>query len=123
VFRKLLLVNGLFTAIGGIIFIFVPNQLMRLFGIQLLQKEFFIYFLLGVTSLSFAFLSFSAMKLADHTSLRIVAATFLIFHAAEAAVGIYEFAIGLSVWVLITVGVHVVFSALFWRSGLQKNPA
>jgi Aminotransferase class-V len=94
--KKLLFINGLFTAIGGILLIFLPNQLMQIFGIQLPQKDFFIYYLLGVTSISFSVLSFYSMKLQDRTGLKIIAFSFLIFHIAEAVVGIYEFTNGFS---------------------------
>jgi hypothetical protein len=120
-FSKLLFINGLFTAIGGFIFIFFPNQLMQVFGIQLLQKGFFIYYLLGVTSLSFSVLSFSAIKLNDRASIRAIGLTFLIFHAAEAVVGVYEFTKGINSLVWITVVVHAVFSFLFWVFGVYKN--
>jgi hypothetical protein len=119
--KKLLFINGLFTAIGGILLIFLPNQLMQIFGIQLPQKDFFIDYLLGVTSISFAVLSFSSMKLKDRSGLKIIALSFLVFHAAEALVGIYEFTNGFTPVVLGNVGVHVIFSVFFWYSGLNKN--
>jgi hypothetical protein len=99
-FSKLLFVNGIFTAAGGILLVFIPNTLMKLFGIQLPQTDFFIYYLLGVASLSFSILSFLSLKMKDKASLKIIALTFLLFNAAEAIVGIFEFTIGftLSCW-------------------------
>ena len=119
--KKLLFINGLFTAIGGILLIFLPNQLMQIFGIQLPQKDFFIYYLLGVTSISFSVLSFYSMKLRDRTGLKIIAFSFLTFHAAEAVVGIYEFTNGFSSVVLGNAAIHIIFSVFFWYSGFHKN--
>jgi hypothetical protein len=64
-FRKLLFINGLFTASGGVLRIAIPGRLMKLFGRQFPSQDFFIAYLLGVTSLSFSVLSFFAMKLVD----------------------------------------------------------
>jgi len=64
-FIKLLFINGLFTAIGGMLLIAIPGRLMKLFGVQLPSQDFFIAYLLGVTSLSFSVLSFFAMKFVD----------------------------------------------------------
>ena len=116
-FSKLLFVNGIFTAAGGILLVFIPNTLMKLFGIQLPQTDFFIYYLLGVASLSFSILSFLSLKMRDKASLKIIALTFLLFNAAEAIVGIFEFTTGFSSFVLGNVTVHVIFSVLFWYLG------
>jgi hypothetical protein len=121
--KKLLFINGLFTAIGGILLIFLPNQLMQIFGIQLPQNDFFIYYLLGVISISFSVLSFSSMKLKDQAGLQIIAFSFLIFHISEAVVGIYEFTNGFSSVVLGNAAIHIIFSVFFWYSGLRKKPA
>jgi hypothetical protein len=119
-FSKLLFINGIFTALGGILLIFIPNSLMKLFGIQLPQSDFFICYLLGVASLSFSVLSFLSMTLKDKASLKVIALTFLIFNAAEAFVGLYEFTTGFSSFVLGNVTIHVVFSVLFWYFGFYR---
>jgi hypothetical protein len=119
-FSKLLFVNGIFTAAGGILLVFIPNTLMKLFGIQLPQTDFFIYYLLGVASLSFSILSFLSLKMKDKASLKIIALTFLLFNAAEAIVGIFEFTIGFSSFVLGNIAVHVIFSVLFGYLGLYR---
>jgi hypothetical protein len=121
--KKLLFINGLFTAVGGILLIFLPNQLMQIFGIQLPQNDFFIYYLLGVISISFSVLSFSSMKLKDQAGLKIIAFSFLILHVSEAVVGIYEFINGFSSVVLGNAAIHIIFSVFFWYSGLRKKPA
>lgn len=122
-FSKLLFINGVFTTAGGVLLIFIPNTLMKLFGIQLPQTDFFIYYLLGVTSLSFSVLSFLSLKLKDKASVKVVALTFLMFNAAEAIVGLYEFTTGFSSFVLGNVAVHAIFSFLFWYFGFYKITA
>ena len=122
-FSKLLFINALFTAVGGILLIFIPNQLMQLFGIQIPQTDFFVYYLLGAASLSFSVLSFSALKIKDKASLKVIALTFLTFHAAESVIGVYEIKNGFSSFVLGNVTIHLIFSILFWSLGFYKNAA
>jgi hypothetical protein len=73
-----------------------------------------------VTSLSFSVLSFLSLKLKDKASLQVIALTFLIFNAAEAFVGLYEFTSGFSPFVLGNVAIHVIFSVLFWYLGFYR---
>lgn len=117
----LLLVNAIFNAVGAVILMLFPAQMMHIFGISLSPSQYFICYLLGACSFGFAVLSFYARKIRDNQSLRLVVLTFFLFHLATAAVGIYTCLQGFSSRVWANVGIHSVFAILFWRTGFRKN--
>lgn len=120
-FQLLLLVNAIFNAVGAVILMLFPAQMMGIFGISLCPSQYFICYLLGVCSFGFAVLSFYARKIRDNQSLCLVVLTFFLFHLATAAVGIYTYLQGFSPRIWTNVGVHSVFAILFWLTGFRKN--
>jgi hypothetical protein len=121
---KLLLINGLFTFIGGVILIIIPNTIFGWVGIQLSGNIYVISYLLGVTSISFSVLSLYATLLKDRDSLKAISLTFLIFHLASAIVGINGLLHGLHAVIWINIVIHLTFSLLFLYLGfvqLAKN--
>ncbi len=110
---RLLLVNALFTLVGGFILFFVPHQIMSLVGVHTEPGTDFVYYLLGASALSLAVLSYGARTLTDARSLRVVALTCLAFHALSAGVGVYAFAHGLSAAVWVNTLIHIIFAVLF----------
>ncbi len=64
-------------------------MLSQLAGAQIDPNTYFVYYLLGVASLSFAVLSFFGISLNDVDALRALSWTFLVFHASSAGVAVY----------------------------------
>lgn len=117
--KLLLLVNGIFNAVGAVTLILFPSGMMDIFGIRLTTLQYFICYLLGACSFSLAVLSLYAQKVTDGYSLHIIALTFFLFHLTTAGVGIYSYLQGLSPCVWVNIGIHSAFAVFFWWLGLS----
>lgn len=113
--KVLLIVNAVFTFLGGVGLMFFPEKIT--YGIIPNHQYNFIFYLLGVCAISLAYLSFAAAKLTDNAGLKIVVITFLIFHGATMLVGIITILKGVSIFVLVNAVVHFLFFMAFFAAG------
>lgn len=118
--RNLLAIHAFITLAAGIKLIVEPERIPKIVGISVDQSAYLLCYLLGAAELALAFLSFHSSKLTDGKSLRLICSTFILFHAATAAVEILAFAQGTSakIWANIALRVLIVF--LFWYYGIRK---
>ena len=118
---RLFILNTLFTLAGGAILLITPSTVAQLAGAQIDPNAYFVYYLLGVASLSFAVLSFFGISLTDVDALRALSRTFLVFHASSAVVAAYASIHNLSAGVWVNILIHVLFSILFVYYGLMRT--
>ncbi|MCW5878472.1 MAG: hypothetical protein KIS80_06355 [Anaerolineales bacterium] len=78
------------TLAAGLVLIFAPRMIPATAGIELPPQAQLIAYFLGAAEIAIAFLSFGARKLQDPQSLRLIIWTFIVFHAATAAVELYD---------------------------------
>jgi hypothetical protein len=121
-FSLLLLLHAIITFAAGVALIVAPDLIPGAVGIQLQPSQYLVAYLLGAAEFGIAFLSFYARKLTDAHALRLVSATFIVFHSSTALVELFAFLQGASaaLWGNITVRVLVVI--LLWYYGLRKIP-
>jgi len=109
--KVLFIANAVFNGIGAIVLFFGTRLLSSLTGLS--DDASFVWNLLGVCSLSLAFLSFFATKFKDEISVRVAAGTFLIFHFLSALVSVIVVINGMNHAVIGNTIVHLLFFTLF----------
>lgn len=113
-FARLLLINAIATFAAGIVLFVAPELIAGAVGIRIDRGAYFLYYLLGASELGLATLCFCGRTLTEPQSLRVVALTAIVFHAASGVAGVYGFTQGLSaaVWwnVLLRVGMVMLFA-------------
>jgi hypothetical protein len=109
--KVLFLINAVFNGIGALVLFFGTGLLNSLTGID--SGAYFVWNLLGVCSLSFAFLSFFATKINEKTAIHVVSAVFMIFHFLSAVVSIIVVVNGMNHAIIGNSIVHLLFFTLF----------
>ena len=117
----LLLLHAIVTFIAGVVLIVAPNFIPGAIGIQLEPSQFMVPYLLGTAEIALAFLSFYARKLTDAQALRLVSATFIVFHASTALVEFLAFVQGASAGVWGNIAVRALVVILFAYYGLMQR--
>lgn len=115
----LLLVSGVFNAVGALILVVAPARLDSALGLS--ANADFLWHLLAACSLSFAVLSFLAIQISERQALRGIVLTLMVFHAASAVVSIWGIFEGLPAFVWANTAIHVMFLGLFWALGLRRH--
>jgi hypothetical protein len=118
---RLLVLHAIITVAAGVVLIIAPAQIPKTVNIHLDRSAYLLSYFLGSAELAFAFLSYYGSKLTDVKSLRLVSLTFIVFHAATAAVEVYAFMQGASIRLWGNVALRVVIAVLFWYYGVFKT--
>lgn len=117
---KLFVIHALVTFAAGVVLIAAPEKIPETVGIQIKQSAYLLCYLLGSAELALAFLSYYSRTLTDAKSLRLIARTFILFHAATAAVEVYAFTQGSSAAIWGNVALRIVIIVLFWYYGVRQ---
>ncbi|MCW5877113.1 MAG: hypothetical protein KIS85_09595 [Anaerolineales bacterium] len=85
-----LLIHAIITLAAGLVLIFAPGVIPSTVGIELPAQAHLLAYFLGAAEIAIALLSFGARKIQDPQSLTLIIWTFIVFHAATAAVELYD---------------------------------
>jgi hypothetical protein len=105
--------------VAGTVLIVAPELIPGAVGISIDQSAYLVCYLLGAAEIAIAFLSYYAKNLSDPPALRLIALTFVIFHAVTAIVEVFAFMQGLSSAIWSNVALRVVAVILFTYYGLR----
>ena len=120
--RILFAAHAVLTFAAGVVLIVAPKLIPSAVGIQIEPSAYLICYLLAAAELSIAFLSWSGRKISDARPLRVIAWTFIAFHAASGFLEIYAYVEGVSAAVLGNVAFRAVAVFLFAYYGIYKLP-
>jgi hypothetical protein len=81
--RAVFVVHGLITLAGAVVLTVFPTAIPSLVGIDLQKPEYLLVYLVAAAELAVAVLSFGATRITDPAALRLVVATFVVFHGAS----------------------------------------
>jgi uncharacterized BrkB/YihY/UPF0761 family membrane protein len=118
--HRLLIVHAFITFAAGMVLIVAPEQIPKAVDIRIDRSAYLVCYLLGSAELALAFLSYYSRRLTDLKSLRLVCVTFIVFHAATAAVEIYALLQEGSVKIWGNVALRVIIILLFWYYGIRQ---
>jgi len=118
--KVLLVVHGLITFAASIVLIVAPTAIPQTVNIDISPNEYLLCYFLGASELSIAFLSVFARKIDDKNSLRLITATFIVFHTATGALEIFALINGLSSKVIFNIFLRILISILFWYLGIYR---
>jgi len=120
--RFLLAVHGLLTLLASIVLITAPDVIPKMVNINLSPDEFLLCYFLGAGELCIAFLSFFARKLRDKSSLRLISATFIVFHFSTGVLEVFALGKnGINSTLILNVLLRILISILFWYFGIYRN--
>ena len=117
----LLIAHAIVTLAAGILLIIAPTIIPNAVDVHISSDQYILCYFLGAAELSIAYLSFSAKKIDDQYSLRVIAATFIVFHAATTILEIYELLQGVGVQIIGNIILRLVVIGLFYYYGIHKN--
>jgi hypothetical protein len=115
--KTLFYVNAIFNGIGAVVLFFGTGILNDLTGIG--REAGFVWNLLGVCSLSLAFLSFFVTKFKEEIAIWAVATVFMIFHLLSAIVSVIVVVTGTNPAVIMNTVMHMILFILFLVFGIQ----
>lgn len=113
----LFLANAVFTFVGGLALLFLPEKVM--YGVHIDRQYYFLFYLLGASAFSLAVVSFFARGFREKESIRAAVCTFLAFHGITALVGVYSMFMGASTFISVNAAVHAIFFVLFLVFGFS----
>jgi hypothetical protein len=117
---RLLRIHAALTLAAGVVLVVAPGLIPGAVGVAVAPPAYLVCYLLGAAELALAVLSFGAARLADPDALRLVAACFVVFHLATAALEVYAFAQGASAAIWVNVAVRTSAAALFAYYGVHR---
>ena len=109
--KVLFLANAVFNGIGSLVLFFGTGLLNSLTGLP--DESSFVWNLLGVCSLSLAFLSFFAIKFREEIAVRVSTVVFMIFHLLSAVVSVIVVVNGMNHAIIGNTVIHLLFFTLF----------
>lgn len=118
--KILLLVHGLVTFAAAIVLIVAPAAIPQTVNIAMAPNEYLLSYFLGAAELGIAFLSVAACNIRDDHALRLIAATFIIFHIATAALELWALSNGLSSGIIFNIVLRILISVLFGYFGIYR---
>lgn len=121
--KVLLVVHGLITLAAGILLIFLPPAIPGVVNITVSHGQYLLCYLLGAAELSTAFLSLFSSQLRDRPSLRLISASFIVFHLATGLLEAVALASGGSQVLLLNILLRVLMSLLFGYFGIYRMAA
>jgi hypothetical protein len=121
VLRLLFTVHAVLAVAAGIVLVIAPAAIPRAVGISITPAAFLLCYLLSAAELCIGLISWGARKLTDADAIRLIAASFIVFHGASALLEIRAFRAGVSGAIWANVVVRVVAVALFSHYGLMRR--
>jgi hypothetical protein len=118
-----LIVHAVITLAAGVVLIATPGIIPSTAGIDLPGNAVLLAYFLGAAEIAIAFLSFGASKIREIQALMLIIWTFIIFHAATAAVELYDIALHGSnsvLWANIAVHIAVVVFFFYLKLTLRR---
>ncbi|MDB5506354.1 MAG: hypothetical protein JWR75_992 [Devosia sp.] len=112
-FRILLLVNAVATLAAGLVLFLLPGAIPGTVGIELAPGQEFVAWLLGASELGISALCFAALRARHAETLRLVALTLIVFHAASAVADALALAQAASVGVALNLALRLVMVVAF----------
>ena len=116
----LFLLHGLITFAASIVLVIAPEAIPKTVNIDISPDEYLLCYFLGAAELGIAFLSVFARKIQDNNSLRLISATFIVFHIATGVLELFALANGLSFKIVFNVILRILVSILFWYFGIYR---
>jgi len=117
--KKLFYINGIFNALGAVILFFLSSILDK--NLHLSSEADFLWYLLGVCSISIAVLSFYACQFKENESIKATVITIMTFHGLSALVSSWVLINGITPLIWANMGVHIVFFLMFLFLGIVQN--
>ena len=118
---RLFVLHAVITFIAGVVLIVAPELIPGAVGITIDPSIYLVCYLLGASEIAIAFLSYYAKNLTDPSALRLIALTFVVFHATTAIVEVFAFMQGVSAAIWSNVALRVAAAALFGYYGLRQS--
>jgi hypothetical protein len=103
-----------------VVLIVAPAAIPGAVGILIDPSIYLVCYLLGAAEIAIAFLSYYAKNLTDPPALRLIALTFVVFHAVTAIVEVFAFMQGVSAAIASNIALRVAAAALFAYYGLRQ---
>jgi len=111
--RFLFTVHAIATVAAAIVLVVAPAAIPTTVGIVIAPPAFVLCYLLAAAELSIGIVSWGARNLTDAKALRLVVASFVVFHCVSAILEVWAFVNGLSARILANVVLRVVAVTLF----------
>lgn len=118
--RNLFVLHALVTFVAGAVLIVAPELIPGAVGISIAPSIYLVFYLLGAAEIAIAFLSYYAKNLTDLPALRLIALTFVVFHAVTAIVEVFAFMQGVSAAIWSNVALRILAVTLFAYYGLRR---
>lgn len=118
--QRLLLVHALITLAASVVLIVAPAVIPETINISIASNQYLLCYFLGAAEVSIAFLSFFARRIADKKALRVIAATFIVFHLMTAVLETIALIHGISLRIIFNIFLRIVISLLFWYYGIYR---
>ena len=116
--KVVLMINGIFNAIGAILLFLAAGFLSELTGVS--ESAHFLWYLLGGCSLSLSFLAFGGIKIKEKTGLFVVLMTLFIFNLVSAIISMGMVITGGNLHIIANGMLHLVMMGLIIVLGLTK---
>jgi hypothetical protein len=117
----LLTVHAIATLAAAIVLVLAPTAIPRTVGIIIPPSAFLLCHLLAAAELCIGVVSWGARHLTDAKAIRLVAASFIVFHGASALLELWALVNGLSARILANVAVRIVVVTLFTYYGIVRR--
>jgi hypothetical protein len=111
--RLILTVHAIITFAATIVLIFAPPAIPMTVGISIAPPAYLLCYLLAAAELCIGVVSWGARNLTDAKALRLVVASFIVFHGASAILELWALIGGLNARILANVVFRVVAVTLF----------
>jgi hypothetical protein len=118
--KRLFVIHALVTFVAGAVLIVAPELIPAAVGISIDPSAYLVCYLLGAAEIAIAFLSYYAKNLTDPPGLRLIALTFVIFHAVTAIVEVFAFMQGLSAAIWSNIALRILAVIFFAHYGLRR---
>jgi hypothetical protein len=119
--RLVLTVHAIATVAAAIVLVFAPTAIPRTVGIIIPPSAFLLCYLLAAAELCIGVVSWGARHLTDAKAIRLVVASFIVFHGASALLELWALMGGLSARIWANVAVRVVVVTLFTYYGIVRR--
>jgi hypothetical protein len=118
--RLLFTVHAMATLAAAIVLVSAPTAIPRTVGIIIPPSAVLLCYLLAAAELCIGVLSWGARYLTDAKAIRLVVASFIVFHGASAVLELWSVMAGLSARIWTNVAVRVLAVTLFTYYGIVR---
>jgi hypothetical protein len=118
--KILLTIHAIVTLAAGVVLIIAPTAIPKTVDIHISPEEYLLSYFLGAAELGIAYLSFYSRKINDKYALRVIIATFIVFHTATGMLEIYGLLQGVSFKIIGNIILRLVVIGLFYYYGIIR---